>query len=75
MNTVRKHVSGIKGGRLAAAAHPAKVVSLLVSDIPGDHPQYIASGPTVADEGTREDALAIIDQYAMRLPKAVMAHI
>ena len=75
MNTVRKHVSGIKGGRLAEAAHPAKVASLLVSDIPGDHPQYIASGPTVADEGTREDALAIINQYAMKLPEAVMVHI
>ena len=75
MNTVRKHVSDIKGGRLAAAAYPAKVVSLLVSDIPGDHPQYIASGPTVADAGSREDALAIINQYGMKLPKAVIDHI
>ena len=75
MNTVRKHVSNIKGGRLAQAAYPAKVVSLLVSDIPGDHPQYIASGPTVADHGTRADALAIISQYEMQLPQAVMAHI
>ena len=75
MNTVRKHVSCIKGGRLAAAAHPARVVSLLVSDIPGDHPQYIASGPTVADSGSSEDALAIIRQYGMKLPKAVIAHI
>ena len=75
MNTVRKHVSLIKGGRLAKAAYPAKVVSLLVSDIPGDHPQYIASGPTVADHGTRDDALAIISQYEMQLPQAVMMHI
>ncbi len=75
MNTVRKHISSIKGGRLAVAAYPAKVVSLLVSDIPGDHPQFIASGPTVADEGTRYDALAIIFQYEMKLPDAVMAHI
>lgn len=75
MNTVRKHVSNIKGGRLAQAAYPAKVVSLLVSDIPGDHPQYIASGPTVADVGTRQDALAIIAQYEMDLPAAVMTHI
>ncbi len=75
MNTVRKHVSNIKGGRLAQAAYPAKVVSLLVSDIPGDHPQFIASGPTVADAGTREDALAILSQYDMQLPMAVMAHI
>lgn len=75
MNTVRKHVSNIKGGRLAQAAFPAKVVSLLVSDIPGDHPQYIASGPTVADAGTREDALNVISQYEMQLPDNVMAHI
>jgi len=75
MNTVRKHVSNIKGGRLAQAAYPAKVVSLLVSDIPGDHPQFIASGPTVVDNGTRYDALAIIAQYEMQLPEAVMAHI
>jgi len=75
MNTVRKHVSNIKGGRLAQAAYPAKVVSLLVSDIPGDHAQFIASGPTVADKGSREDALAIIKQYEMDLPDAVMAHI
>ncbi|MEO1141172.1 MAG: glycerate kinase [Pseudomonadota bacterium] len=75
MNTVRKHVSSIKGGRLAAAAYPASVISLLVSDIPGDHAQYIASGPTVADAGSREDALAIINQYEMDLPKTVMDHI
>lgn len=75
MNTVRKHVSNIKGGRLAMAAFPAKVVSLLVSDIPGDHPQFIASGPTVADEGSREDALAIISQYEMNFTDAVMTHI
>ena len=75
MNTVRKHVSAIKGGRLAVAAHPAKVVSLLVSDIPGDHPQFIASGPTVADTANREDALRIVSQYGMKLPDAVMAHL
>lgn len=75
MNTVRKHVSLIKGGKLAAAAYPAKVVSLLVSDIPGDYPQFIASGPTVADHTTREDALAIIRQYDMKIPDAVMAHL
>ena len=75
MNTVRKHVSEIKGGRLAVAAYPAKVVSLLVSDIPGDAPEYIASGPTVPDTGNRQDALAIIDQYAMQLPDRVIDHI
>ncbi len=75
MNTVRKHVSAIKGGRLAVAAYPAKVVSLLVSDIPGDHPQFIASGPTVADAANRQDALRIVGQYGMELPAAVMAHL
>lgn len=75
MNTVRKHVSRIKGGRLAAAAHPARVVSLVVSDIPGDNPAYVASGPTVPDTGTREDALRIIAQYGMALPPSVMQHL
>ncbi|RWC03636.1 glycerate kinase [Mesorhizobium sp.] len=75
MNTIRKHVSTIKGGRLAAAAYPAKVVSLVVSDIPGDNPALVASGPTVPDSGSREDALASIAAYDMKLPAAVMAHI
>ncbi|MBZ9816392.1 glycerate kinase [Mesorhizobium sp. CA7] len=75
MNTIRKHVSTIKGGRLAAAAHPARVVSLVVSDIPGDNPALVASGPTVPDTGSRADALASIAAYGMKLPDAVMAHI
>ncbi|RVD20790.1 glycerate kinase [Mesorhizobium sp. M4B.F.Ca.ET.017.02.2.1] len=75
MNTIRKHVSTIKGGRLAAAAHPARVVSLVVSDIPGDNPALVASGPTVPDTGSREDALASISAYGMKLPASVMAHI
>ncbi|MDX8455119.1 glycerate kinase [Mesorhizobium sp. VK9D] len=75
MNAIRKHVSTIKGGRLAAAAHPARVVSLVVSDIPGDNPALVASGPTVPDTGSREDALASIAAYGMKLPDAVMAHI
>lgn len=75
MNTVRKHVSRIKGGRLAAAAYPAPVVSLVVSDIPGDNPALVASGPTVPDSGSREDALAIVARYGMDLPAAVMAHL
>ncbi|TIQ41226.1 MAG: glycerate kinase [Mesorhizobium sp.] len=75
MNTIRKHVSTIKGGRLAAAAHPARVVSLVVSDIPGDNPALVASGPTVPDTGSRADALASISAYNMKLPAAVMAHI
>ncbi|SFQ56337.1 glycerate kinase type-2 family protein [Nitratireductor indicus] len=75
MNTVRKHVSTIKGGRLAAAAHPARVVSLIVSDIPGDDPALVSSGPTVPDRATRQDALDVIRTYAIALPDAVMAHL
>ncbi|MGE0282551.1 MAG: glycerate kinase [Rhizobiaceae bacterium] len=75
MNCVRKHVSNIKGGRLAAMAHPARVVSLVVSDIPGDNPALVASGPTVPDATTRQDALNIIKTYGMKLPSAVMAHL
>lgn len=73
MNTVRKHLSAIKGGRLAAAAHPAKVVSLVVSDVPGDNPAFVASGPTVPDPATRVDALAIVDQFGLKLPATVLA--
>jgi hydroxypyruvate reductase len=75
MNTIRKHLSTIKGGRLAAASWPAKVVSLVVSDIPGDNPALVASGPTVPDTGSRQDALASIAAYGMKLPASVMAHI
>ena len=75
MNTIRKHVSGIKGGRLAAAACPARVVSLIVSDIPGDNPALVASGPTVPDESSRAEALGFVDAYRMKLPQAVMAHL
>lgn len=75
MNVVRKHVSRIKGGRLAHAAHPAKLVSLVVSDVPGDNPAYVASGPTVPDRSTPEDALDIVARYRMDLPEAVMAHL
>ena len=75
MNVVRTHVSRIKGGRLAIAAAPAKVVSLIVSDVPGDNPAFVASGPTVPDHSTPEDALKIIAEYAMDLPAAVMKHI
>jgi len=71
MNTVRKHLSAIKGGRLAAAAAPAKVVALMISDVPGDDPSIIASGPTVVDPSTNEDALAIIEKYSIEIPKAV----
>lgn len=73
MNCVRRHLSAIKGGRLAAAAHPAEVVTLLISDVPGDHPCDIASGPTVADESTTADALAIIERHGIAVPAAVRA--
>lgn len=72
MNAVRKHVSMIKGGRLAAAAYPARVVSLVVSDIPGDDPALVASGPTIADDMNRADALKIIGRYHLALPDKVM---
>jgi glycerate 2-kinase len=71
MNCVRKHLSAIKGGRLAAAAHPAKVVTLLISDVPGDDPSVIGSGPTVGDPSTRLDALAVMHKYAIDMPAAL----
>ena len=70
MNGVRKHLSAIKGGRLAALCHPARVVTLLISDVPGDAPEVIASGPTVADPSTCADALAILKRYGIDLPEA-----
>ncbi len=75
MNTLRKHLSTIKGGRLALAAHPAKVVSLIVSDIPGDNPAFVASGPTVPDCAARDDALAIVRDYGLKLPDAALRHL
>jgi hydroxypyruvate reductase len=75
MNAVRKHLSAIKGGRLAAAAHPAKVVSLLISDVPGDDPAVIGSGPTVPDPSTFADAQAILRQYGIEPPAAVLEHL
>ena len=75
MNAVRKQVSRIKGGRLAALAHPARVVSLVVSDIPGDNPALVASGPTIADATTRADALRLVERYRLDLSQAVMRHI
>lgn len=75
MNTLRKHVSGIKGGRLALAAAPAKVVSLIVSDIPGDIPAFVASGPTVPDEATVQQALEVVAQYGLAPPPAIIAHL
>ncbi len=66
------HLSAIKGGRLAAACHPAKLLTLMISDVPGDDPIDIASGPTVADPTTLSDALDIVKRYKLELPQAVM---
>jgi hydroxypyruvate reductase len=71
MNCVRRHLSAIKGGRLAAACHPARVVTLLLSDVPGDNPIDIASGPTVADPTTCADALEVLRRYAIDVPANV----
>jgi hydroxypyruvate reductase len=72
MNTVRRHLSAIKGGRLAAACHPARVINLLLSDVPGDRPLDIASGPTVPDPTTCSDALEIVRRYGISLPDHVL---
>jgi hydroxypyruvate reductase len=68
MNCVRRHLSAIKGGRLGAACYPAPVLSLLISDVPGDAPADIASGPTVADSSTCADALRIVERYRIAVP-------
>lgn len=73
MNCVRKHLSAIKAGRLAAAAAPAQVVSLIISDVPGDDPSVIASGPTVPDATTLEDAKAVLRRYGIVVPDSVEA--
>jgi glycerate 2-kinase len=73
MNCVRKHLSAIKGGRLAAMCAPAQVVTLLISDVPGDAPEVIASGPTVADSTTCADALRILKRYEITIPDAACA--
>lgn len=73
MNCVRKHLSAIKGGRLAARCAPAKVVTLLISDVPGDAPEVIGSGPTVPDSTTCADALRILARYAIEIPPAARA--
>jgi glycerate 2-kinase len=73
MNTVRKHLSAIKGGRLAAMCAPARVVTLLISDVPGDAPEIIGSGPTVPDPSTCADTLAILARYGIDIPPAARA--
>jgi glycerate 2-kinase len=75
MNCVRKHLSAIKGGRLAAAAAPARVVSLIISDVPGDDLSVIASGPTVCDTTTLADARAVIEKYKIEVSPAVRKHL
>ncbi|MDP3758989.1 MAG: glycerate kinase [Ramlibacter sp.] len=73
MNCVRKHLSRIKGGRLAAACAPAKVVTLTISDVPGDDPSIIASGPTVPDATSCAEAIAILQRYGIAVPGAIMS--
>jgi glycerate 2-kinase len=75
MNCVRKHLSAIKGGRLATAAYPARVVTLLISDVPGDDPAVIASGPTLADTTTFAEARQILKKYGISDPRSVVAHL
>ena len=75
MNCVRKHLSRIKGGRLAVACAPARLVTLAISDVPGDEASIIASGPTVADASTCADALVILKRYGINIPAAVMARL
>ena len=72
MNCVRRHLSAIKGGRLAAACHPARLITLAISDVPGDRPGDIASGPTVGDASTCAEARAIIERYGIPLPPHVL---
>ena len=72
MNCVRRHLSGIKGGRLAAACHPARLLTLVISDVPGDDAINIASGPTVGDPTTCQEALAIVQRYGIELPSAAL---
>ncbi|ONG50018.1 glycerate kinase [Pseudoroseomonas deserti] len=75
MNCLRRHLSAIKGGRLATAAHPARVVTLAISDVPGDEPTVIASGPTVPDPSSFAEARALVAHYGIALPPAVAAHL
>ena len=75
INVVRKHLSGIKGGRLAAACHPARVVTLAISDVPGDDPSTIASGPTVPDPSTCGEALAVLKKYSIVVSDTILSHV
>lgn len=75
MNSIRKQLSRIKGGRLALAAYPAPVVTLILSDIPGDDPALVASGPTIADSAGVKDALRLVEAWGVQLPERVMQHL
>ena len=75
MNVVRKHLSAIKGGRLAAAAYPARLVTLVISDVPGDDPAVIASGPTVPDSSTFAEARAVMEKYRITEPLSAIEHL
>lgn len=72
MNTVRKHLSRVKGGQLAAAAYPARMLALMISDVPGDDPAFIGSGPTVGDASTPQDALAVLARWSVAVPASVL---
>ena len=73
MNIIRKHLSNVKGGQLAAAAYPAQMLTLMISDVPRDDPASIASGPTVGDDSTPAQALAILNDYDIQIPRSVLA--
>lgn len=73
MNTVRKHLSRVKGGQLSAAAYPARMLALMISDVPGDDPAFIGSGPTVGDATTPDDARAILDRWSIPVPASALA--
>lgn len=75
MNCVRKHLSAIKGGRLALACAPARLVTLLISDVPGDDPDVIASGPTLPDASSCADALAVLKKYSIEVPGNIQHHL
>lgn len=71
MNTLRKHLSRVKGGQLAAAAYPAKMLTLMISDVPGDDPAFIGSGPTVGEGSTPQDAAKVVARWGIELPASV----
>lgn len=75
INTVRRHLSAIKGGRLAVAAHPARVITYLISDVPGDEPSLVASGPTLPDDSTPAEALSILEARKIDIPYSVRHHL